>query len=448
MKFRVKVEQVLFSAILLGLLFPLTTHVGPIVVVTWNIPGAVLCFWILLRGVNRHKFRIHTFDSWDYSILIFGFIYYVMTLLGQDPLANFFFATDYLFCFVLAIYIRRSWGTILTPRYLIILAFISIGLESIVGLIQQITSSEFGNLSVFIGETPESASLKSIGETAMGRVHGTLGTGNLVGSWINIFLPFVIFSSGHIKSSKWFIWRNVTILFAVVAVFLTISRFNIAIFVGMLLFTLVLYARKNLSSRIRLRLRTPPLIFLSLLVVIGIVSTTIYWDKVMMMKAAIEFRFSDTFEEVSSQGKGSSGIAARMEMNKGALQAFVRSPIIGVGFKNSRWIWPTVDADVPNNWIYQPHNVYMVMLVEGGITLFISYLLITLMPFYRLWQIRTINDPVALAFFLSLSACIGIQMIYITFTSTNFAAVYMLILGAAMGYTDHHLTKRVSIATG
>tara|TARA_B100000686_G_C16670027_1_gene905888 strand:- start:810 stop:1307 length:498 start_codon:yes stop_codon:yes gene_type:complete len=160
------------------------------------------------------------------------------------------------------------------------------------------------------------------------------------------------------------------------------------------------------------------------------------------MKEAVEFRFSDTFEEASEIGEGSSGVAARMEMNKGALQAFIQSPIIGVGFKNSRWIWPKVDADVPSNWVYQPHNLYMIMLVEGGIFLFLAYLIYTLLPFYKIWQLRKSKDPFIIAFFLSLSVCIGIQSIYITFTSPVFAGVYTMIMGCAMGHFDQELDKK------
>ena len=170
-------------------------------------------------------------------------------------------------------------------------------------------------------------------------------------------------------------------------------------------------------------------------------SLVIFWEEVGMMKKAVEFRFGDTFEEASETGKSTSGIAARMEMNKGALQAFIMSPIIGVGYKNSRWIWPTVDADVPSNWVYQPHNIYLVMLVEGGIFLFIFYVIYTFYPFYKIWLLKKSNEPILIAFFLSLSACIGIQMMYITFTSPVFAGVYTMILGSAMGYFDQELIK-------
>ena len=440
---RIKIEQLLLTAVLIGFLFPLTTSIAFLKLATWNIPAIVLVFWIALRGINRHRFKIGDFDIWDYSILAFGFIYSVMTLLGQDPIANFLFLTNYLFCFVLAIYIRRSWGTIITAKYLVLFSFITIGLESIIGLIQQITGSEFGNLSIYLGETPDSSDLRSIGETEMGRVHGTLGTGNLVGSWINMFLPFVIFSSQFIRSKSLWIWRNLTILVAIMAIVLTISRFNTAIFVGILGFVFLLSIKNNFRTKIKLSIRRSTFTFVSFLLVLGITTTVVYWDAVLMMKAAIEFRFSDTFEQVSSSGGSSSGVAARMEMNKGALEAFIRSPILGAGFKNSRWIWPTVDAKVPAGWPYQPHNVYMIMLVEGGIFLFLVYALLTLYPFYRLWQNRETRDPFLIAFFLSLSACLGIQMIYITFTSGNFTAVYMLIQGATMGYTDHLLKKQV-----
>ncbi len=70
------------------------------------------------------------------------------------------------------------------------------------------------------------------------------------------------------------------------------------------------------------------------------------------------------------------------------------------------------------------------------------YVIFTFYPFYKLWRLRKSNEPLMIAFFLSLTVCIGIQMIYITFTSPVFAGVYTMILGCAMGYFDQELDKR------
>ena len=438
---RVKIEQVLVIGILVGFLFPLSASLGIAKLITWNIPAAILAFWIILRGINRKKFRVSDFDTWDYSILAIMFIYMVMTLQGENLGANLSFLNSCIFCLLLALYFRRNYGSIFTTNALIIFAFLTIGLESIIGLIQQITSSEFGNLSVYIGETPDSSSLRSIGETDMGRVHGTLGTGNLVGSWINMFLPFTLYAATYLKSKRLWLWQSLTIIVSVIAILLTISRFNIALFVGILLFALSLHIKNNFTLRIPLKIRSSVFVFVSLLIITSAGLTVKYWEQIGLMKQAVELRFSGTFMEASTSGDQSSGLAARMEMNKGALQAFARSPIIGLGYKNSRWIWPSVDANVPRNWVYQPHNVFMIMLVEGGIFLFIAYVIFTLLPFYRMWQVRGTQDRFLLAFFLSLGASFGIQMIYITYTMPSFAAVYMMLQGCAMGYTDQHLKK-------
>ncbi|NQV49076.1 MAG: O-antigen ligase family protein [Candidatus Marinimicrobia bacterium] len=436
---RFKVEQLLMVGVLFAFLVPLNTNIGPFKIVTWNIPALALLFWISLRGINRQRFRLSNFDLWDYSILGISFIYLIMTLIGYDPIANLMFLNSWLFCLLLAFYFRRTYGKVLTPQMLIVFAFISVGIESIIGITQQITSSEIGNISVYFGQTPETTALRSIGDTDMGRVHGTLGTGNLVGSWICMFTPFIIYSSSYFKNRKLSIGISTMVLISIITILLTISRFNIALFVCVLGFSLYHYYRNKISTRIRLKLKIASFLFVATLISIAAITTIKYWKEIGLMREAIEFRFSDTFEEANKEGLGSSGLAARMEMNKGALQAFLRSPIIGVGFKNSRWIWPTVDAYVPKGWVFQPHNLYMIMLVEGGIFLFIFYVMFTLLPFYRMWQLRRVNDPLLIAFFLSLSSAMGIQMIYITFTSPTFTAVYMMMQGCAMGYMDQYL---------
>jgi len=439
---RISIEQLLVLGMLMGFLFPLSTSLGITKLVTWNIPGAVLLFILLLRAFEKKTFKLADLDLWEYSVVAIIILYMVMTLLGDNLTTNISFLNSYIFCLLLAFYFRRNFGKTITTRTLILYAFATIALQSVIGLIQQITSSEFGNLAVYFGETPETSSLRSIGETDMGRVHGTLGTGNLVGSWINLFLPFTLYAAVSFKSKRLWLWQSITILISIIAILLTISRFNIALFVAMLLFVTGLHLKNNFTLRLPLKLRTSVVIFVSSLLLISAGLTVKYWEQINMMKKAVEFRFSGTFMEASTTGDQSSGVAARMEMNKGAAQAFIRSPIIGLGYKNSRWIWPTVDAYVPRNWIYQPHNMYMIMLVEGGIFLFIAYALFTLMPFYRMWQLRHTRDPFLLAFFLSLGAALGIQMIYITFTMPSFAAVYAMLLGTAMGYMDEKLALK------
>ncbi|MBI66002.1 MAG: hypothetical protein CMG64_06895 [Candidatus Marinimicrobia bacterium] len=438
----IKIEKILLIGILFGFLLPLSTGLPLFKLAAWNIPAGIILFIILLRGVFRNRFRIKSFDSWDYSIVGISIIYLVMTLLGREFLLNLSNLNHYISCLILSIYFRRIYGDLFTPKNLIIYAMISIGLESIIGLIQQITGTEFGNIQAYVGETPETTELRSIGDTDMGRVHGTLGTGNLVGNWIVMFLPFILYGKYYIKNKYYMIWKNIIVILSLIAVFLTISRFSITLYLGILFFPYFINITKIIKTKINTKYTVPNFVYSLIMSLILISSTIIFWDSVLMMKEAVEFRFSDTFEEASEIGEGSSGVAARMEMNKGALQAFIQSPIIGVGFKNSRWIWPKVDADVPSNWVYQPHNLYMIMLVEGGIFLFLAYLIYTLLPFYKIWQLRKSKDPFIIAFFLSLSVCIGIQSIYITFTSPVFAGVYTMIMGCAMGHFDQELDKK------
>ncbi len=438
----IKIEKILLIGVLFGFLFPLSTGLPLFKLTAWNIPAGIILLIILLRGAFKNRFRIKSFDSWDYSIVSIAIIYLVMTLLGREFLLNLSNLNHYISCLILSIYFRRIYGKLFTPKNLIIYAMISIGLESIVGLIQQITGTEFGNIQAYVGETPETTELRSIGDTDMGRVHGTLGTGNLVGNWIVMFLPFILYGKFYIKNKYYMIWKNIIVILSLIAVFLTISRFSITLYLGILFFPYFINITKIIKSKINTKYTVPNFVYTLIMSLILISSTIIFWDSVLMMKEAVEFRFSDTFEEASEIGEGSSGVAARMEMNKGALQAFIQSPIIGLGYKNSRWIWPKVDADVPSNWIYQPHNMYMIMLVEGGIFLFFSYLIYSLLPFYKIWQLRKSKDPFIIAFFLSLTVCIGIQSIYITFTSPVFAGVYTMILGCAMGHFDQELDKK------
>lgn len=421
-----------------SMLAPLNTSLGFIKITTWNLPGALLVFWIVLRGANRSRFKIINFDLWDYSILASVFLYYLMTLLGQDPIESLLGLNGYAYCLLLAIYFRRSYGKVFNMKTLIIYAFITVLLQSFFGILQQVTSSEIGNISIYFGDAPATMELRSVGDTDMGRIHGTLGTGNLVGSWICMFTPFIIFSADRFKRKNFILLIMITLILATITILLTISRFNIALYI-LVLGTAGLYTLKSVDfSRVSLKVKTVPTIFVLFLFLMSIGMAVRFRAEIALMRQAIEIRFSDTFEQAAEAAQITSGVAARMEMNKGAIQAFARSPIIGLGFKNSRSIWPTVDAKVPPNWAYQPHNVYMVVLVEGGFFLFLGYSLLTLLPFFRMWQARKNKDPMMIALFLSLSAALGIHMMYITFTSPSFTAVYTALLGTSMGYLDNY----------
>ena len=419
--------------------FPLTKSFPLYRFATWSGPGMILLFLYLFRGVHRNKFRIKNFDWWEYSIISIIIIYVIMTLFGQNFLNNLPHLSHYLSCLILSIYFRRIYGELFTIKNLIFFALITIGLEAIIGLIQQITTSEFGNLSVYIGEKPETDALNTMGDTAMGRIHGTFGTGNLTGSWIIVFLPFILYGKKIIDNKQYWIIRNVVVILSMVVVMLTISRFSIAAYFSILCFPLLVNLFKKKKKYLKLKLRLPSVVFALFIFFSSISAGVIFWDSVLLMKQLVDYRFSMTFEEASELGEMTGGVDARMEMNIGAMQAFMRSPIIGLGYKNSRWIWPTVDANVPTNWVWQPHNLYMIMLVEGGIFLFIAYAFYTLFPFYKFWQLRKSKDSMILAYFLSLGACMGIQMIYITFTGPHFACVYTMIQGCAMGHCDRAL---------
>ena len=126
----------------------------------------------------------------------------------------------------------------------------------------------------------------------------------------------------------------------------------------------------------------------------------------------------------------------RVEMNKGALQSFAKHPLLGIGFCNSKYIWPDVDTKIPSSWEYRPHNVFLVFAVEGGIIAFVLYAFIVFYPLGMLLFKNGKWDPVDYAYILSLTMCLGFTQIYLCPLQGEFAPLYILISGSAMGYLD------------
>jgi len=157
-------------------------------------------------------------------------------------------------------------------------------------------------------------------------------------------------------------------------------------------------------------------------------------DKFNLLLAAIEYRVGETLE---NEGSETTKPSFRWNMNKGAIVATSQKPLIGHGFLNSKDIWSKVETEIPEWWKFRPHNIYLVMAVEGGIFAFLFIIIITLLPIYKLIFVLKKLDPLRIAFLFSLLACLGFSQLYVTTISPEFAPLYLLLLGLAMGYIDH-----------
>jgi len=443
----ISVEKILIIGILTATLVPLNANLLVFKLSTWNIPAFLLLTWLVLKGISRGHLRIGQFDIWDYSIIIIILSYTVPTLLGENLRENWPSFTQYIFCLIFAFYVRRVWGKTITINMLIIFALISVFIESSIGVLQQITFSEIGNIKTYFGETPDTMGFDDRFGTGLSRVHGTLGVANLVGNWLTAFTPFVVISTYYQKDLNikllW-LFKGIILILAAVCILLTFSRANIAIFFLLAFLSWIGYILTKSWEKIKLITKLRRFVFI-IIFIIGVIGFVVsQYDVIQATVTTLQLRFSEVVEV--SKVVQTSDLEFRLEMDKGAILAFMEHPILGTGFKNSRWIWPFVDTKIPSIWTYQPHNVFLIMAVEGGIILFISYVFFTMYPIYRLFRLWRKGDPAIYALFVSLIGCLGFAMIYITLTAPEFFVPFVILQGSTMGYVDN-IKNRVNYSS-
>jgi O-antigen ligase len=367
------------------------------------------------------------------------FLLYVTSASNDDFLVNLPLLSQYSSSLLLAIVVRRN-SELIDIDTLVKFAFIAIIVQSVIGIIQQVSLSNFGNPKAYFGEEIADE-LKGIFGVQLSRVVGTLGYPNLVANWINALLPFVIVAGLYHIKGRWkkniWLYKRIVLIFGIIGILLTFSRGNILLLVLLSLISATVYYAQHVKDKLCSRavdvgLRVRQLIFL--IIIAGIISVVVVknWDRlkiftnvnVMKMAQLISGSYSDY------------SMNYRVEMNKGALQSFAKHPLLGIGFSNSKYIWPDVDTRIPLSWEYRPHNVFLVFAVEGGIIALVLYMFIVFYPLGLLIMQYGKRNPVTYAYSLSLIMCLGFTQIYLCPLQGEFAPLYMLISGSAMGYLD------------
>ncbi|WP_234571542.1 O-antigen ligase family protein [Rhodohalobacter sp. 614A] len=426
------IEKFVFFATLAGLFIPLSVNIRVINLYVWNIPAIALMIVVFLQSLYTGFWKVQKWDLWDYSLIGLMFVLIIFSMIGANFMNNLPFLTQYITILFMAFYARRAWGRVITPKVLVSFALISVFIQSVIGIIQQLTFSQFGNPKAYFGRG-QSTELRDSFGVEISRVQGTLGHPNLVGNWFITLFPFLIVSDFFDRNRIAWIMKRIAVLLGFIGLLFTLSRGNIAFFsllcVLFILPWLRLISPKMWSSS-QVLTRTVFVIVLTL--------SLLYLITTNM--EAINTYYSvlgDRIEQATSVRNSRGTADFRLEMNKGALQKVVDQKfILGNGFNNSRNIWSDVDTDIPVWWNYRPHNVYLALAVEGGIFAFIFYIIITCLPIYYLYRKVNSSEVLKYAFLFALCAGFLFGQIYLTHLSPEYGVLYSLILGSSMGYID------------
>jgi len=374
-------------------------------------------------------------DYWELSIILLIINLAVFTLVNENVSENWPQYTQYSSGFLLALYVRRNWGKVVTLNLLIKFALVALFIQSSVAILQQITHSSIGDVKSYFGQIQYGEYPKMFGYH-ISRIRGTIGHFNILGNWIIILLPFLILEIKYnifLKRST--LLKTFTLFISLVALLFTFSRGNFIIVLILCLICLLYFFRSSLKNALRTFSSYKILIYLALFfVLIFIIQSSGTGDLIHLFKKRINRSLGSELDTAS--------VACRLLLLRTGIQYFFKNVFIGKGFGDSKTvlghIYPTIDSDYPK----KPHNVYLVIGIEGGFFALILYCFITLYPINQLWKRRHHKDPAIFAFLFSCLAAVLFQQIYLSAIMEEFSPLYMILLGASLGYIDNIKYKK------
>lgn len=434
-----KIEQLIFIFVLGALFVPLGVETNYIIINVWHIPAFFLVVISVLRFVLKDGWSIRRWDLWDLSIIGIILSLLISTLLGPNLSDNFPALTRYFTIFILAFYVRRAWGRLISVKTIVLFAIIGILVQSITGIIQFLTFSQFGNFSALFGSFT-SAEVKGMLSASISRVQGTVGQPNVVGNWIIALFPFVYIAPYLNNFYHKYIWivKRITVGLGVICLFMTFSRGNIAIFIFMCTIFFIPWSKYYLNLRWS-KLQLLNRVVGGAIVLVLIVSLSInYNNKISSAYNVLNNRVEMLF---TSSGTSAATASFRLKMDKAALEVISEHPIVGLGFQNSKYIWDRLAIRMPSWWEARPHNIYLTLGAEGGIFAFIFYGLFTCLPIYYLLRKVKGRNALSYAYLFSLIAVFLVSQMYIIVLSPKFNVLYAIIIGGSMGYIDENLNK-------
>ena len=422
------IEKLLFFLTLGSMLIPLSINILVIQLYIWNIPFFFIGILYLIKIFKKPVVKISS-DHWTISCVILITTLFIYTVTGDNLNITWPFFTQFITSIIFAVYVKNVWGNIITEKSLIKFSIIALFFQSVIGFIQQLTGSQFGNIKSYFGDVIEKEISTLDPTISLSRVMGTLDQPNIFGNWIIILFPFVILGIYNRRyiNNRYLVIGIISILFSLICLPFTFSIGNIGIFSILSLVFIFINIFKKLPSNL-LKVNKLTILFYILFIFVTSFGILKYHDKIDIFKKAVEYRIS-----LKSDDTSTAATSFRMEMNLAAMKHFKKYPLAGMGYNNSIHVYDKVQSKIPFWWEKRVHNIYLAILVEGGLIAMLAYICFSFLPIIRI--ISSGMENIQYAFLFSLISCIGFIQIYLTPTAPEFAPLYSLIVGSAIGFS-------------
>jgi len=360
-------DRIFFSLLLLFLPTQLGLHVwpewsmvlgrrvdflSPTIYLTDIFIGLIISSWFF---AIHNKFLISNFKLVIKQKKVPVSIYKTILFLGFVS-ANIYFAQNrmiaiYMWLKVLEYSFLAYYIIYTKPKFSDMIFPLSFGVlySSVIAIVQFLLQHSVGGPLWWLGERSFSSITPGIAQfnfchplnhvcSLVMRAYGTFPHPNVLGGFLAILLPLLIFN----QTKKFSIIKPLIIILGIIALFLTFSRSAwIAALIGVGLMNYELWKKSKLFM---------PTILVSMIIILFI---------------------------ASSVGLRDESVIVRTQLNNSAIKMFLESPVLGKGLGN---FLVTLPDTIPSRQIYflQPvHNIYLLVLSETGVigfTLFIGLL--------------------------------------------------------------------------
>jgi hypothetical protein len=238
---------------------------------------------------------------------------------------------------------------------------ISVIIASLIAIFQYINQSSLGGIFYFLGErsftssTPGIANVSIDGELIL-RGYGTFSHPNVLAGFLLLTLTFILFKTNFKNNLAWI---NISaIILGSVSLFLTFSRLPILLWVV----TLVIYFFSEVKIISGQKKYITALAFLAMLVSF--------------------FFYSPFYLRFLGSSFSEESYVVRVKLLEDGISKFYESPWIGSGIYNF-----LTDTSFSNTFIFQPvHNIFILILIQGGIIGLIFFTLLFCKIFSGLWE--------------------------------------------------------------
>lgn len=378
--------------------------------IDYALPTVYVQDLLILLFLVLHVVLSRTLPKKTIYLLPLSLLLLLNTVTSENVLASAYFAGRLLLYSSFAL-IGMKYLKKIGLKSLVVLLVLSISSISLLGLVQWMLQHSVFNNYLFFGEQPYSFLTPGI-------LHHTfLGD--------NVIPPYAIFKHPNVLGG----YLSIVLVWLVLFLFLykkkISSALSLFLFISVLLGALVVFLTFSYSAWLSL--------FLGLVFILLSNYNKRLAVVIMPLVVTFVFVFGMFGFFSASLGSPSTSLSRRLNLIQASAHLFTGSPYLGTGLNTNAFL----NKDTPFfvrevNFLQPVHNIYWLLLAEGGLILFIPFILLVLY-FY----LKSLKNSVFISITLSQFLLLGVFDHYLL-TSHQMLLLVLLTLTASLNYTFKH----------